>query len=187
MKYLIKSIFLVSLMELSISAAAYDFHRLDINDTVMQKNDLCSNCHVTATDMNSNINWTQPKDSIDGTINNYYDNFGTPDSFSKACLLCHDGSKASLALNAPLSPCGIKGKNTSRGHPIFVNYTIKNDLHNPSTLLGEVWRDAKTVGDLLRDNKIVCISCHLAHNGEGAGYLRTYSTNSMLCLGCHNK
>lgn len=186
MRYLLSSIFFVLLMKPSISAETYDFHKLDVNNSTIQKSDFCFNCHISKTDMDSS-DWLTPKNYIDGEINNYYDSLGTPDSFSKTCLLCHDGNDVSLAAHIPLSPCGLKTNDTGRGHPIFVTFSDKNGLHDPSEPLGDVWRDGKIVGDLLRDDKVVCVSCHTAHNSKGDGYLRTYNTSSMLCLGCHNK
>ena len=171
---------LLGVVSFNVMAQTSNFHQLDTTKV----SDECFRCHITEVQSDpSSSNWITPKMSIDGTVNNLYDKLGTPDSFSKSCLLCHDGSDP----DAPLSPCGITTNITGRTHPIFVAYPKKQDFHDPSFILGDVWRDATTVGDLLRDNKVVCVSCHTSHNSESERYLRTYNTSSILCLGCHNK
>lgn len=105
--------------------------------------------------------------------------------------MCHDGSEASLVLNAPISPCGIKGVVSigmdGGNHPVFMEYVQKKDLHRLSSTLKGDWKDANQVSDLLRDGKIVCISCHIPHHNKESGFLRTSKKDSRLCLGCHNK
>ena len=44
-----------------------------------------------------------------------------------------------------------------------------------------------TVGDLLRNGKVECVSCHDPHLGENDTFLRLPNDNSALCLTCHAK
>ena len=172
--------------------SATNFHKLDVDIYKKDKNNIeCIHCHLLDDISNSDAKWFQPKNSIDGTIENFDDVNGNPDSFSKACLLCHDGSEASLVINAPISPCGIKstvsvGQN-GENHPVFIEYTNKQDLHDFSSSLNGAWNGATQVSDLLREKKVVCISCHLPHHSKRRGYLRTSMNGSRLCIGCHKK
>lgn len=170
-----------------------DFHKFDVKELSKgEKSALCFNCHLFDTKKGSDTpSWLNPQKNITGTINNFDDSNGAPDPFSKACLMCHDGSLASLVINAPLSPCGLKGSGpvsqNGANHPVFMKYASKRDLHQPSTKLNGKWNEAEQVGDLLREEKIVCISCHSPHHNEDSGYLRTSMRGSGLCIGCHKK
>ena len=173
--------------------SASEFHRLNPDAFSAEKTALCLSCHIVENDFSTSdtAKWLRPKSTIDGEVHNIDESRGTPDAFSKACLICHDGSTASLALNAPLSPCGLKNdrpvSNRGENHPVFMEYREKPDLQGRYTLLNGQWEKAEIVGDLLRNEKIVCISCHLPHHNSGTGYLRTSMRGSALCLGCHKK
>lgn len=169
-----------------------DFHNYDVGKTTNNKSiGKCYSCHLFDTQSSSLSKWTTPQ-SIDAKLQNVNTNNGEPDEFSRACLMCHDGSEASLVLFAPVSPCGIIKDATvsmagKSSHPIFVNYSNRDDLHNVSSSLKGEWEDAEVVSDILRDNKVVCISCHIPHRKENGSFLRTSTRNSQLCNGCHNK
>lgn len=200
MKYIVHLMFFLLLTATVIDAdtkssfveSASEFHNLDVE--LLQKDktlSTCMNCHLFDKKLQSLSNWLTPRDSIDATVQNFdYDN-GEPDPFSKACLMCHDGNTASLVLNAPISPCGLKGNKTvsmdGQNHPVFMKYEYKKDLNSPSSSLNGKWKDAKTVNDLLRDEKVVCISCHIPHHKKNEAFIRTSTKGSGLCLGCHNK
>ena len=176
-----------------LGSAASQFHRINPEAYSAEKTAVCLTCHIVEKnfDLSDSTQWLRPKSAIEGEVYNIDASRGMPDSFSKACLICHDGSTASLALNAPLSPCGLKSDRpvSSRGenHPVFMEYREKPDLQGRYSPLNGQWEKAETVGDLLRDEKIVCISCHLPHHNNGTGYLRTSMRGSALCLGCHKK
>lgn len=169
------------------------FHKLSTDD-INNKNkidSLCINCHLLEDNNDSATKWLRPQETINTTIKNIEDKNGDPDSFSKACLSCHDGSQASLVLNAPLSPCGLKNlapiSPNGANHPVFMEYENKQGLHpQPSILQGD-WKDAQKVSDLLRDEKMVCISCHTPHHSKSTRYLKASMRGSRLCMGCHNK
>lgn len=169
-----------------------EFHKLDVDILKKdKKSDLCINCHILDDITDANSGWLRPKESIKGKIVNIDDSKGEPDSFSKACLMCHDGNMASLVLNAPLSPCGLRslapvGANGAN-HPVFMQYAHKPDLQNPSSILKGNWNNATKVSDLLRDEKLVCISCHIPHHTKERGFLRISMRGSGLCMGCHIK
>ncbi len=77
-------------------------------------------------------------------------------------------------------------------HPSFVVYDErKNDLKGLySPLVGE-WKDARVVGDLLVEGKVVCGSCHVSNSTEyrlgEVKELRVGNSFSTLCLSCHDK
>lgn len=169
-----------------------EFHKIDADLLKKdKKSDSCINCHILDNMTEANDGWLRPKKSIRGEIINIDDSKGEPDSFSKACLMCHDGNMASLVLNAPISPCGLKslvpvGPNGAN-HPVFMQYPHKPDLQNQSSALNGNWNDASKVSDLLRDEKLVCISCHIPHHSKERGFLRISMRGSALCMGCHIK
>lgn len=169
-----------------------NFHTIDIEELKGSKTDgKCFNCHLFDKKLDSLSKWLTPQTSLDAEIKNLNTNNGDPDQFSRACLMCHDGSEASLVINAPISPCGIR-QNVSvimgaENHPVFIDYSHKKDLHDVSFTLKGEWQDANIVEDILRDNKVVCVSCHVPHRKKGKNHLRTSTKKSKLCLGCHNK
>ena len=169
-----------------------EFHKLDADILKKEKKSAtCIHCHLLDDKNNPNVKWLYPQENIPGKIINIETDNGEPDSFSKACLMCHDGNEASLVLNAPLSPCGLKNlapiSPNGANHPVFMEYTDKESLHSHSSVLSGDWNDANQVSDLLRDEKVVCISCHLPHHSKERGYLRTSMRGSKLCMGCHDK
>lgn len=85
------------------------FHVLNIFANAKNKKDAsCVYCHIVDDIKNTKKEWLQPTKEIKGDIFNFDATNGFLDPFSKACLICHDGSMASLVLNAPISPCGLK-------------------------------------------------------------------------------
>ncbi|MCK9374222.1 MAG: cytochrome c3 family protein [Sulfuricurvum sp.] len=117
----------------------------------------------------------------------------TNDSFSVACLHCHDGI---CAQNAPVKLPGCIPAPSKKGasyasiesHPIFNRYPFeKKDLRPLDEPLPKIWKSATTVKDLLRHGEIVCISCHLPHHTKQTGFLRAPMQQSQLCFGCHKK
>lgn len=201
MKYIIVFIYVLFINITNITAETTsskfvelnpEFHKLDVNLLEKdKKSDLCINCHILDDITDTNNGWLRPKESIKGKIVNVDDSKGEPDSFSKACLMCHDGNMASLVLNAPLSPCGLKSTvpigSNGANHPVFIQYSNKQDLQNKSSTLKGNWNDATKVSDLLRDEKLVCVSCHIPHHSKERGFLRTSMQGSRLCMGCHIK
>ncbi len=170
---------------------ASKFHKMDIKTDKSKKELACVFCHIVDDIENTSSNWLNQKQSIEANIDNYDSSNGEPDSFSKACLICHDGNMASMVLNAPISPCGIKStapvSSNGANHPVFMVYNDRKDFKNSSSNLNGIWSEATQVSDLLRNQKIVCISCHIPHHTKESGYLRTSMKNSQLCMGCHKK
>ncbi len=170
------------------------FHALDATEMGTKNQAVCRQCHMvdfTAKDQAPQL-WAKAKPMEKSSIRNLEVTPEEPDAFSIACLSCHDGSSASNVMNAPISPCGLKGTGavTDRGanHPVFLKYPdFKPDLQGQYMALNGEWSDASTVSDLLRDEQIVCVSCHVPHHSDKAGYLRTTMRGSALCIGCHKK
>lgn len=119
---------------------------------------------------------------------------GQPDGVSKFCLGCHDGiiaedkggKTAYIRANAP-----VIGTDLSDDHPISFVYdedlaVIDGKLYDPSTALSGLGDTIQK--DLLRDNKVQCVSCHDAHGLTDQKALLVKSNFfSSLCFTCHNK
>lgn len=131
---------------------------------------------------------------------------------SMACLSCHDGINAiNILANAPGSggkiiqavntmPMGTGLPSLSIGdengmfivskgmnHPVSVTYNIGvAGLKTPGTpLIG--WAGAKTIDNLLKNNKVECGSCHDPHEATNGTFLRISNAAGSLCIGCHAK
>lgn len=121
---------------------------------------------------------------------------GQPSGVSLACLSCHDGT---VALDSYGSKTGTEfitgnallGTDLSNDHPISFTYdtalaTTSGDLQDPSTASSGVGNSIQK--DLLRNNKVECISCHDVHNGANSQHLLVKANaSSALCLTCHKK
>lgn len=89
------------------------------------------------------------------------------------CITCHDGM-GSAPRNAGNASCG-----TAQSHPQSVEYPPKHKekaFHSRSYVLSH--------GIKLKNNKIVCISCHNLENPQPK-HLIVEDKNSRLCLTCH--
>lgn len=120
------------------------------------------------------------------------------DDFTLACLTCHDGNTAQ---NAPVKVlvCECNASDAKiqshafmtgsiKSHPVLNEYPSSNKgFRSPSEPLPGEWKKAKKVGDLLRNGKVVCISCHISHFEYKTTHIRTTMNGSSLCYGCHKK
>lgn len=108
------------------------------------------------------------------------------EAISRACAGCHNGIEAdTMIIRAP--GCGNPGEGEGffGTHPVFVSY----DRNKPVLKEGEsplegLWYKAARVNDLLRNEKVVCVSCHDPHNTAAKAFLRNPIS---LCKGCHLK
>ena len=130
---------------------------------------------------------------------------------SRACMSCHDGT---VAVNnyggmiqggsaEMIDPAGQIGTDLNNDHPVGIVYdsalAIKDGyLKDPETTLvtGPDFAGTKTIKqEMLRNNKLECVSCHDIHKERGAsknsGIMLVMSgssyAGSKLCLTCHNK
>jgi len=135
-----------------------------------------------------------------------------PTDAALACLSCHDGVSAmNSVINAPGSgkisstgtyigtnppsakPMGLViqavgfGGDMTDDHPISILYNEGRAGLRPTTTPLVDFFGASTVGNLLRNGKVQCVSCHDPHGTGWSMYLRNGNTGSTLCLGCHNK
>ena len=124
-----------------------------------------------------------------------------PGASSKLCLSCHDGTVAlenfgdittgTHYIDPAYRIGGVSGGDLSNNHPISFDYTtalatLDGGLHDPATTNSGLGGTISE--DMLFDNKMQCASCHDVHNRYGvASLLKLDSTNSQLCLTCHNK
>lgn len=161
-------------------------HRLTPDTASLPENPLCKKCHPVS---------FQNNEGAAPLFSSY--------SFTLACLTCHDGNTAKEApVKVIVCDCNATAEGSSpqpplshpfmsgsmKSHPVLIDYPgPRKGFRAPSEPLNGEWKKAKTVGDLLRDGKIVCISCHLPHYPEKNGHLRTTMHNSALCYGCHPK
>ena len=112
-----------------------------------------------------------------------------PDS-SLVCLSCHDGVNAEdRVINFPglSSYHAISSRSVFDGaHPISVIYKEGfAGLRLKSTPIYN-WNNASTINDLLRDDRIQCVSCHEPHSSVYERYLR-HEEGSAICTSCHDK
>jgi predicted CXXCH cytochrome family protein len=137
-----------------------------------------------------------------------------PGSVSLLCLSCHDGSistnmygsGSSIGLNNRSMTSSTRaliglGGDLSNHHPIGFDYTQVqtpvDDEIRATTDAGFLTDGAdgtktggpKTIGDLLWNNNVECVSCHDVHNTKNGGSKLTWVNDkqSKLCLTCHNK
>lgn len=124
-----------------------------------------------------------------------------PNSSSKMCLSCHDGtiapetfgdvSEGSICLQGDV-PIGTGLDND---HPISFVYDAAlsvsyGKLYDPSTKLSGVAGSKGTIKeDMLFQGKMECSSCHDVHNTRavaGTKLLLKDNAGSGLCLTCHD-
>ncbi len=162
-------------------------------------------------DQNANPTYTMYGTTVAGTTTD-----NQPNAPSLACLSCHDGVSAiNSIVNAPGSggyvatgqyvefnsttagtgftmPAGVTqiGQDLTNDHPVSIPYTVgAASLKDTATALPGTWNGATTIGELLRNGKVECVSCHDPHAGENPTFLRMSggNTSSQLCLACHDK
>lgn len=118
-------------------------------------------------------------------MNNRADNQeGGIDSFSKDCLSCHDGVRASdVSVDYRSRPGSSRtGRLVSgKDHPIgmdYASYAAFGRGYKPASML-----NTKMV---LVNGKVGCLSCHDPLNSEKS-HLVMSDSRSALCLTCHDK
>lgn len=117
---------------------------------------------------------------------------GQPDSNSKACLSCHDGTVAIDAFGGRTGTVVVTGSrllstDLSNDHPISFTYdaalaTADGGLVTPASA------SAVSAGIPLFAGKLQCASCHQVHdNSTYQPFLRDSRVGSAICLRCHTK
>lgn len=106
------------------------------------------------------------------------------DSFSRKCLVCHDGVSAPIAEGSYRNSPGEDhsgGQVTGSSHPIGMDYAAYS-IGNRS------FKDMQTLDRqmVLVDGKVGCLSCHNPLNPR-RNHLAVSDARSELCLACHNK
>lgn len=168
------------------------FHGVIPSNTTLSDTPECRQCHpVSFADTKNSDNALDKNHMVLKTLAH-----GTAltteitDPYSLACLTCHNGNDA---INAPVTlpvcpsstpelPSNIKN------HPVFNTYAGgRNGLRALRESLPGPWNDAQTVSDLIRNERVVCISCHIPHFSKEKGSLRAPIKGSLLCFGCHKK
>lgn len=197
MKYLFIPFILLQLL-LFAQDIAIDklFHEELPPDIVSVDNPACQVCHISSfkSDKSSDIDTTLSQLTTTATHGTATLTSSTNDSFSLACLNCHDGI---CAQNAPVKLPGYISKDSTNkntmyvnieSHPIFNRYPFeKKGFRGLGESLLGTWQKAQKVADILRDGKVVCSSCHVPHFTKKTGFLRTSMKGSVLCFGCHKK
>lgn len=185
-------IFLHLLLFAQESETGNTFHKSIPSNAMLSHSPECKQCHpVSFVDTQNSPNaWDKNhkilKTSTHGTIVTTE----ITDPYSLACLTCHNGNDA---MNAPvkLPPCPSSTPELPgniKNHPVFNTYASgRSNLRGPGEPLPGTWDDAQTVSDLLRNGKVVCISCHVPHFSKEKGSLRAPMQGSLLCFGCHIK
>lgn len=115
-------------------------------------------------------------------------NTGTPDGTSLLCLSCHDGITAmdnyggNTGGTQQMTPgVNVVGIDLSDDHPIGIAYPSADPNYQASPLNGlPLFNDGT-------DDRVECGTCHDPHGAGNANFLRDITTNSQLCLDCHDK
>ena len=185
-----RNIYLFLLIKIFIFAAVVDNpHDIDISDKDLN-DDSCKICHLSFLREYSGyfaFNDHSLVESIvtsgfDSKISEKIDENYTPVSSSGLCLSCHDGVSAINVLHKTSISINLKDS-----HPVYIEYIEgKSGLRKKSTKIYG-WNNASLINDLLANGKVVCISCHSAHNKTNSNYLRHSNTDSKLCYTCHDK
>jgi len=110
-----------------------------------------------------------------------------------------DGGVTTIAAGtAATMPAGITqiGTDLRNDHPVGVVYTPGVASLRPTgdplpagfvTAGDKDGSGGPSIGDLLRNNRVECVSCHDPHLGQNPTFLRLPNNNSALCLACHAK
>lgn len=128
--------------------------------------------------------------TIDGTIEQ-------PNTNSRLCLSCHDGTVAldkygNNSGNSFIDGTAKIGTDLSDDHPVSVTW-IHQTLNGGSSNYCDRCHDLHTTPSMVSalpffNQKVECSSCHNPHNTSGLNYfLRLPLTNGELCLYCHEK
>lgn len=137
------------------------------------------------------------------------DTIGQPGGVSRLCLSCHDGTIAvneygrAAQRDYSESKGGVKIKpqftiggnqyGLLNHHPIGFSYiavTALDDEIAPITdQVSGVGVGMTTIGSLLYNGKMECVTCHDVHNSKNSGetFLWKSDRNSEFCLTCHKK
>jgi len=175
-------------IDTSVTYQVYGGGQTTGGTTVDQPGDVsraCLSCHDGVNAINSVIN--MPGSGGWSSTGNYVD---------------FVGADIDTATGKATMPAGITqiGTDLRNDHPVGVVYR-GDETNPPASLLptgtalpagfviaGD--RDGNpgpTIGDLLRDGKVECVSCHDPHLGDNPTFLRLPNNNSDLCTTCHAK
>ncbi|NKE66832.1 cytochrome c3 family protein [Ramlibacter sp. RBP-2] len=178
------------------------------------KNQICIYCHAPHNNYNAagTLLWNRAYAGAaaytlytSGTMNA---TAPQPNTVSKVCLSCHDGTTAIDAFGgaagnaATIFAAGAKANlatDLSNDHPISILYTAGTadpDLHLTSNTATIGATAGRPISDLLYGSgataTVECSSCHDVHNStrntaETDKLLKITSSGSAICLACHKK
>ncbi len=202
---MITKIFLIILMSATVGYGAVGISGTDhdFSNNTWSGGELCIVCHTPhgsdalATSFGGKL-WNREisagpftpydSDTLDAAV-------GTPDGSTRLCLSCHDGSIAIDSFGGKTGSSFVNGdakiNDLSTEHPVSFVYdsslsAIDGGLFDPS--ISPSGLGGTVQNDMLRSNKVQCVSCHDVHNKYGVDDLLLKSNSgSSLCLTCHNK
>lgn len=183
-------------VEAGIQGSVHDFSSKTWNTS----GEICVVCHTPHNAGNSIIPlWSHKTTQATFTVyssTTLNAQVGQPSGISLACLSCHDGTVALDSYGSKTGTAFIQGNallgtDLTNDHPISFTYntalaTVAGDLQDPATAGSGVGTTIQN--DLLRNNKMECISCHDVHNGANSQHLLVKgNAGSALCFTCHKK
>ncbi len=202
-------------VQAGIVGTKHDFSLASWNTDTTFATEICVVCHVPhngigTTDPNNpgvgliwNREVTDPAGFTPYTSPTFLAVAGQPDGASLLCLSCHDGTIAVDKygrmgvdpITSGVSPSylitgrKLLGTNLTDDHPVSFtfNTALANQvgtLKDPSVALSGLGGTIQD--DMLRNDKVQCVSCHNPHNpANNARFLVKSNDTSALCLTCH--
>ena len=171
--------------------------------------EICVFCHTPHTSQNTAPLWNRQSTSATYTLysSDYltslaYPAANQPNTRSKLCLSCHDGTIAIGAVynvpgggtgitmtggvtTMPTTAAGNLGTTFVNDHPVGYSYSTSADPE----LVSRSWPWGTAV-KLDPDNstgRVECHSCHDAHDNQYTYFLNMSNANAAMCTFCHNK
>lgn len=194
--------FLIIILTILLSYSCITFASIENtkhNLSYKSRAEVCIWCHTPHTEQSNVQFWN--KDAKPAVYSTYGASMAgvtgdlSPNTLSKACLSCHDGIQAynlnidekvwqrDLTLLQATQLTNEIGSMRNH-HIVSVAYNENSKHLRPKSAFLSEWKGAVTVGELLRNGRIECSSCHDPHASDNQFFLR-HNDRGKFCYGCH--
>lgn len=111
-------------------------------------------------------------------------------ALSLICLSCHDGAIGPDSYGRSLGAMSARADPVlAGGHPVSVGFSPGRDLRRfnaAGTAIASGVETRFAAGELLRGDRVECVSCHDVHAADSGPYmLRAHATPTEMCVSCH--